>query len=189
MDRVLTLLRTAEDFARKAHGDQKRKYTGVPYWHHLQEVARTLMQYSATPDVIAAGWLHDTLEDTKATYQELRMSFGEGIADLVVEVTDVSRPDSGNTPEGVGNRPLRKAIDRQFVAGASWKGQMIKCADILSNTPDIVDHDIGFARIYVPEKGLLINELDKARKVQYPIWREAYDCVRAAQDRVRRRAA
>ena len=60
---------------------------------------------------------------------------------------------------------------------------MIKCADMLSNTMDIVAHDLGsariyvlgFARIYVPEKTLLIDELTKVRKVSYPIWRAAYD--------------
>ena len=41
---------------------------------------------------------------------------------------------------------------------------MIKCADMLSNTNDIVAHDLGFARVYVPEKKLLIDELTKARK-------------------------
>ena len=50
---------------------------------------------------------------------------------------------------------------------------MIKCADMLSNTKDIVAHDLGFARVYVPEKKLLIDELTKARKVSYPIWRAA----------------
>jgi hypothetical protein len=56
----------------------------------------------------------------------------------VLEVTDVSRPASSNTPPGKGNRPLRKAIDRQFLAGASWQGQMLKCADMLSNTKPTV---------------------------------------------------
>jgi hypothetical protein len=98
---------------------------------------------------------------------DLVFAFDRNIAGLVLQVTDVSRPDSGNTPEGKGNRLLRKAV-----AGASWQGQMIKCADMLSsNTKDIVAHDLGFARVYVPEKKLLIDELTKARKVSYPIWR------------------
>ena len=54
---------------------------------------------------------------------------------------------------------------------------MIKCADILSNTKDIVTHDLGFARVYVPEKKLRIDELTKARKVSYPIWRAASDSM------------
>lgn len=181
MSRTLELIHRAEDFARRAHGDQKRKWTGEPYWHHLQEVARTLMSYGATPDVIAAGWLHDTIEDTKTSYQELVQAFGPIIAGLVIEVTDVSRRDSGNTPEGIGNRILRKAIDRQYVAGASWRGQMIKCADMLSNTKDIVAHGGNFANVYVPEKKLLIDRLNKARTVVYPIWRAAYDQIVQAE--------
>jgi (p)ppGpp synthase/HD superfamily hydrolase len=181
MDRVLTLLRTAEDFARRAHGDQKRKFTGAPYWHHLQAVARTLLQYGATPDDVAAGWLHDTIEDTPTTYQELCLTFGHVIANLVIEVTDVSQKHSGNTPEGVGNRILRKQIDRQFLAGASWRGQFIKCADTLSNTSDIVANGGGFARVYVPEKKLLIDVLEKVRNVNYPIWRAAYDSIVQAE--------
>ena len=46
---------------------------------------------------------------------------------------------------------------------------MIKCADMLSNTKDIVADDLRFARVYVPEKKLLIDELTKVRKVSYPI--------------------
>lgn len=188
MDRVAELIKSASDFAAEAHHGHLRKFTGEPYWNHLHEVATTLRQYGATPEVIAAGYLHDTLEDTKVTHRQLVNSFGTFITDLVVQVTDVSRPDSGNTPESEGNRTLRKAIDRQFVAGASWKGQMIKCADMLSNTADIVQHAIGFARIYIPEKGLLINELDKVRKVNYPIWRACYDSVLQAQETIRRAA-
>jgi hypothetical protein len=63
----------------------------------------------------------------------------------VLQATDVSRPEHGN-------RQVRKAIDRQYLAGASWQGLMIKCADMLSNTKEIVTHDLGFARVYVPEK-------------------------------------
>lgn len=177
MSRTLELIHRAEDFARQAHGDQKRKFHGAPYWHHLQAVARTLMRYGATPDVIAAGWLHDVIEDTKTSYQELSQKFGFVIANLVIEVTDVSQRYSGNTPEGVGNRVLRKAIDRQYLAGASWRGQMIKCADILDNTGDILTHGGDFAQIYVPEKKLLIDRLDAVRTSNYEIWRAAYDQI------------
>lgn len=173
MDRISRLIDKASLFAKNAHFDQKRKYSGEPYWNHLQEVAITLLQYGATPAVIAAGYLRDTLEDTKVSYSDLVFAFDRNIAGLVLQVTEVSRPDSGNTPEGKGNRPLRKAVDRQFLAGASWQGQMIKCADMLSNTKDIVAHDLGFARVYVPEKKLLIDELTKTGKVSYPMRRRS----------------
>jgi hypothetical protein len=104
-------------------------------------------------------------------FQKQSSCIGSMIADLVLEVTDVSRPEHGN-------RAVRKAIDRQYLAGASWQGQMIKCADMLSNTKDIVAHDLRFARVYVPEKKLLTDQLTKVR---YPIWRAAYDSIVQAE--------
>ncbi|WP_157793787.1 HD domain-containing protein [Bradyrhizobium ottawaense] len=178
-------IEAGSDFARAAHADHKRKFTGEPYWNHLHEVATTLRSYGATPDIIVSGYLHDTIEDTKVTYFDLVKKFDRNVAGLVMEVTDVSRADTGNTPEGVGNRALRKAMDRQFLAGASWQGQMIKCADMLSNTADILTHGGGFARIYIPEKKLLIDVLDKVRNVNYAIWRAAYDQIVQAEDKLR----
>lgn len=188
MDRVSAYIESGSEFARKAHADHKRKFTDEPYWNHLHEVAMTLKAYGATPDVIVAGYLHDTIEDTKVTYYDLVAAFDENVASLVMQVTDVSRADTGNTPEGKGNRALRKAVDRQYVAGASWQGQFIKCADMLSNTKDILQHGGGFARIYVPEKKLLIGVLDKVRHVKYPIWRAAFDQIVAADRELERRA-
>jgi (p)ppGpp synthase/HD superfamily hydrolase len=178
----LELIRRAKEYAIWAHGNQRRKYTGEPYWHHLQEVATILLRYSAAAEIVAAGWLHDTIEDTGAPYQELRNQFGVEIAGLVMQVTDVSRKDSGNTPDGKGNRELRKAIDRQYLAGASWQGQMIKCADTISNTKDIADHDRGFAlKYYIPEKVLLMPELRNIRQANFSIWNEANEIVAKAE--------
>jgi hypothetical protein len=75
----------------------------------------------------------------------------------------------GRQPLEHGDRQVRKAIDPQYLARASWQGQKIKCADKLSNTKDIVADDLRFARVYVPEKKLLIDELTNVRKVSYPI--------------------
>lgn len=183
--RVAILLESAEDYARIAHEGQERKYTGEPYWHHLQEVAGILRKYGASPDIIAAGWLHDTIEDTKVSYQNLAIVFGHLIADHVISVTDVSRKDSGNTPEGIGNRALRKAIDRQYLAGASWQGQMIKCADIISNTKNIMEHCPGFAKVYIPENRLLIEVLQRVRTVNYSIWLAAYDQILKAEQKLK----
>lgn len=173
------LLAHAAEFAIRAHGDQKRKYTGAPYWHHLREVATTLIQYGASMDIVAAGWLHDTIEDTPVKFKELVAVFGLSISTMVLEVTDVSRPEHGN-------RELRKALDRQYVAGASWRGQMVKCADMLSNTSDILANDLNFAKVYIPEKRKLIDALHGARTVQYPIWRACFDSVVKAEKVIER---
>ena len=99
--------------------------------------------------------------------------FFAGDPERVVSITsrawatvNVEAAIAGGQPQEHGNREVRKAIDRQYLAGASWQGQMIKCADMLSNTKDIVADDLRFARVYVPEKRLLIDELTKVR---YPI--------------------
>ncbi|WP_315768489.1 MULTISPECIES: HD domain-containing protein [unclassified Bradyrhizobium] len=165
----------ARDFAKHAHGSQLRKYTGVPYWHHLEEVAGILLRHSQNPQVVAAGWLHDTLEDTSTTYEQLVAEFDATIAELVLEVTDVSRPEHGK-------RPMRKRLDRQYLAGASAFGQMIKCADTISNTRDIAEHDHRFAReVYIPEKAALVPVLVNARNLCYPLWRAAFDEVEKAK--------
>jgi (p)ppGpp synthase/HD superfamily hydrolase len=179
----LVLISKAREYAIWAHGEQKRKYTGEPYWFHLQEVAQILLRYSATADVVAAGWLHDVLEDTCIQFNELVNQFDATIAGLVLEVTDVSRKDHGP-------RPMRKRLDRQYLAGASWRGQMIKCADTISNTKDIVENDKRFAReCYVPEKVALVPVLTNVRMHCYPIWREASDVVSKAEQEIARVAA
>jgi (p)ppGpp synthase/HD superfamily hydrolase len=179
----LDLIHRAKAFAIKAHGDQRRKYKGEPYWHHLQEVASHLLRYSATPDVVAAGWLHDVLEDTETRYGMLLVEFGSEVADLVLEVTDVSRLEHGS-------RNIRKRIDRQYLAGASWRGQMIKCADTISNTSDIVANDLRFAKhAYIPEKLMLLPLLTNVRQYCFGIWNEAWEGVTRAEKEIMRDSA
>lgn len=176
------LIRRAKEYAIWAHGNQRRKYSGEPYWHHLQEVATILLRYSASAEVVAAGWLHDTIEDTGTTHEHLVKEFDSVIAELVLEVSDVSRPDHGN-------RTMRKRLDRQYLAGASAFGQMIKCADTISNTKDIVANDINFARkVYIPEKVALMPLLVNVRQYRYPLWREAFDVVSKAEQELLRAA-
>lgn len=176
------LINRAKAFAIEAHGNQVRKYTGEPYWHHCQEVAQTLLRYSADEATVAAGWLHDTIEDTDVAYLTLVQEFGYDVAGLVLEVTDVSRREHGN-------RVMRKRLDLQYLAGASWRGQMIKCADSLSNTPSVVQHDIGFAKIYLPEKRALMERLNAVRMACFPIWEEAYKAVRKGERELAERLA
>jgi len=70
-------------FAAKAHKGQTRKSTDIPYITHPFSVGMLLQKENCTDEVIAAGILHDTLEDTSATYEELIEHFGVRIANLV----------------------------------------------------------------------------------------------------------
>jgi (p)ppGpp synthase/HD superfamily hydrolase len=152
-------LRAAE-FAERVHGEQKRKYTGEPYFAHLREVATLLMEAGMSEELIAAGYLHDTLEDTATTLDELRDNFGPEVAQLVYEVTDVSKPEDGN-------RERRKEIDRQHLAQSSPDGATLKLADLISNTRSISQHDKAFAKVYLKEKSKLLDVLQHGAD---PLW-------------------
>src|SRR5580698_5492877 len=81
----------AAKFASEKHVAQKRKgMAGEPYVNHLIEVAQLVAGSSEQLDVnmVMAAFLHDTIEDTKTTREELEAAFGNDVASLVVEMTD-----------------------------------------------------------------------------------------------------
>src|SRR3989304_2231364 len=84
------LLHRAYRFAAKAHKSQKR-VSGEPYINHCLAVAIILAELHVPPAVVAAGLLHDTVEDTNVTLQDLRSEFGEDVAKLVDGVTKLSQ--------------------------------------------------------------------------------------------------
>lgn len=149
-----SLIQKAADFAAGAHRGQLRKYTGDEYIVHPEAVAGTLETLGFPETVVAAAWLHDVVEDCGITYQTLVEEFGKEVADLVLEVTDMST-------KADGNRDVRKEIDRQHLAKASPHGQSIKLADIIDNTYSIEAHDPDFARVYKHEKVRLLEVLTK----------------------------
>jgi (p)ppGpp synthase/HD superfamily hydrolase len=148
----MDIVRKAQVYAMAAHAavGQKRKYTGEPYIVHPAEVARIVAGVpGATPDMVAAAWLHDVVEDTDCTFTDVHVAFGADIAALVGWLTDVSRPEDGN-------RAYRKAVDRAHTAEAPAEAQTIKLADLISNSRSIMEHDPAFARTYLEEKRLLL---------------------------------
>ena len=145
----------ATAFAVAAHSavGQKRKYTGDEYWRHPIAVSHLIKNFFPNDkNMIAAALLHDVVEDTQVTIETIQMMFGEDIANLVYDLTDVSKPEHGN-------RAARKAIDRQHTAAASPRAKAIKLADLIHNTQSIVEHDQNFAIVYLEEKELLLEVL------------------------------
>lgn len=141
----------AKEYATAAHArvGQTRKYTSEPYIVHPRAVACILTNVRARPEVIAAGWLHDVVEDCGVSHAEIYSLFGADVSSLVEMVTDVSR-------ESDGNRAVRKAIDRNHLERASDEGKTIKLADMIDNTSSICYHDTKFAHIYLGEKRELL---------------------------------
>jgi len=154
------LVKHARSFATQAHQriGHRRKYTRQPYEVHLKAVAQTVGTVTDDAEMIAAAWLHDTVEDTSATHYDIEQAFGKQVARLVYELTDISKPSDGN-------RAMRKALDRQHLARASARTQTIKLADIIDNSRDICTHDPEFARVYLNEAGLLLQVLEQGDAV------------------------
>ena len=113
----MNIIKKAEIFAREKHKHQKRT-GGAPFIDHPKTVATLLAHITKDEEVIAAAWLHDTIEDCGVTYEELVDAFNIRIADLVMEVTD----------EGQYNT---------FPRLKTREGILIKFADRLHNISDM----------------------------------------------------
>ncbi len=78
----ITLVKEAAYFAISAHGNQT--YDGYPYYFHLEEVVEVLREFGFTEDTyIMAGYLHDALEDTAVSYNDIKNKFGIDVAEIV----------------------------------------------------------------------------------------------------------
>ena len=122
----LHLVSLAADFATRRHADQRRKGASrEPYINHLTEVAGLLAEATEgrDPELVAAGFLHDTLEDTETEYEELQLRFGKRVAKLVSEVTD-----DKSLPKTV-----RKRLQIVHTPKKSRRARLVKLADKISN--------------------------------------------------------
>ena len=85
-------VKEAADFAAKAHGSQQ--YGSLPYWHHLNAVYMNAKSYGGTKTEQTVAWLHDVIEDTKVTKQDIAKVFGALVAHLVDLVTNKSSKET-----------------------------------------------------------------------------------------------
>jgi GTP diphosphokinase / guanosine-3',5'-bis(diphosphate) 3'-diphosphatase len=121
----------AARFAAEKHAQQKREGAlGEPYMNHLVEVAELIAASSNELDaeLIMAGFLHDTIEDTSVTFQELENHFGRDVASLVAEVTD----DKSLPKE------MRKKLQVETAHKKSRRAQTLKLADKIANLRSIL---------------------------------------------------
>lgn len=157
-------------FAMNAHKGQERKYTGEPYITHCAGVVWLVKTCVHTPEMVAAAWLHDTVEDCGVPLATIEEKFGLKVATLVEMLTDVSKPSDGK-------RAVRKAIDRAHTAKASWKAKTVKLADLIDNSRSIIERDPEFAKVYLTEKRLLLDEALKDQGAR-GLWVMADEIVR-----------
>lgn len=145
----MNLVERADAFAEAAHAsiDHRRKYGGDPYIVHPREVEQILLKLAVNPvtdEMRAAALLHDVVEDTPVTIEQIREEFGDAVTALVSDLTDVAVPSDGN-------RKTRMGINLAHTEAASAEAHTIKCADIVSNAPSITEHNPGFARKWLKE--------------------------------------
>jgi (p)ppGpp synthase/HD superfamily hydrolase len=138
------LIKKAREFAELAHAGVVRRGTGEPYFEHVERVAKAVEALGFPERVIAAGYLHDVVEDTDVSSEELAEKFGPEVAALVAEVTN---PALEKLP---GNREWRKAKETEHLAKTSYFGASLKLADILDNASNVREIDPVFAAKYLP---------------------------------------
>lgn len=150
------LVEKAYQFAQEAHKDQRRK-SGEPYFIHPCFVASILVELSLDPPTVAAGLLHDTVEDCKdqgITLDTIRQEFGEEVAMLVDGVTKLNKLDFADKEEAQAES-LRKMI---LAMGKDIRVVLIKLADRLHNMRTLkfqkVERQVAISRetldIYAP---------------------------------------
>jgi guanosine-3',5'-bis(diphosphate) 3'-pyrophosphohydrolase len=131
-EKELALLFRALAFAAHKHRDQRRKDAEAsPYINHPIALAEVLAGEGGIADVevLAAALLHDTIEDTATTAEELRAEFGARIAAMVEEVTD-----DQNLPKAD-----RKRLQIEHAAALSPGAKLVKLADKICNLRDVAD--------------------------------------------------
>ena len=161
-------LMEAIEFASNAHKGQM--YGDVPYTEHLYDVVYNLQTYgNFDDDVIMAGWLHDTLEDTTTTLSDIITTFGKEVARLVFACTD----------EQGDNRKERQARTCPKLIAAGPKAIVIKIADRIANIQRCIQlRDQKRLRMYQKEHHDLKEALQKMTSNQETeaLW-NAFDLV------------
>ncbi len=123
----MTIIEKARELAKARHAHLFRPNKAKqPVIEHLAEVAQLVQDAGGSPDCIAAAWLHDSVEDTDTTLEEIRQVFGGHIADLVDGLTD---------PPEFADMPLqqRKQLQAERLKDKSHEVKLIKLCDQISN--------------------------------------------------------
>ena len=170
---MMKQLITALDFAADKHKTQRRKDAEAsPYINHPIALANLLLNEAGVEDqrVLVAAVLHDTIEDTDTTAQELVRHFGKDVADIVLEVTD-----DKNLPKAE-----RKRLQIEHAAHISRRAKLVKLADKICNLRDIAgspppDWPVDRKREYFDWSKSVVDELRGVHPGLEHLFDKAYD--------------
>ncbi|HYD19177.1 MAG TPA: HD domain-containing protein [Patescibacteria group bacterium] len=154
-------LMDATGFAAMKHAKQVRKYSGDPYLTHLMRVAQKLesleVYFPVTDEMLQAAVLHDVIEDTDCTADELRARFGDTVTGYV---------EALSIDFEAGKRQERMAKYAAQLHAAPAEVQRIKACDLWDNNADIRENDPGFHVVYLREVLAVAEGLDKLGPLQ-----------------------
>lgn len=161
----------AVGFALRWHGDQRRP-TGAPYLEHLLEAVEVLVRGAGVtdPELLCAAVLHDVVEDTPATLEDVRERFGDRVAAMVGWVT---KPE----PEDGADRAAAKAAYLSHLADAPDDAIVVKLADRASNVQTLRNLALPRQREYYAQTVAYIMPLAEPRAWWagwYADWQEAH---------------
>jgi (p)ppGpp synthase/HD superfamily hydrolase len=155
------LFLSAAEFAHEQHErvGQKREASGEPYIVHPLEVAELVytmgneFEYPAewTEVAVIAALLHDTIEDTQCSYNDIETRFGAVVRDTVFWLTDVVEKPKGN-------RRVRKELERVRLMAAPGRVKFIKCCDIIANSRSVLKDKPDSAQLFLTEKMALLDQ-------------------------------
>lgn len=149
----MSMILKAAALAVRAHEGQKRKYTGQPYVTHPARVAgRVALIPGVTEEMVAAAYLHDVLEDTTTTRDEIEGVTNPQVGFYVDLLTNKSKGSALPREE-------RKALDRKHLAEAPIQVRQIKALDRIDNLLEMVDAPKDFRKLYAAESILLADAL------------------------------
>ncbi len=121
-------VKQAKEFAREKHEGITRRDGVTPYFDHLKQVVKNLKKLGITnQDILCAGWLHDTIEDTDTDYDDISGQFGKTVADIVASVTKDTR-----LPRQIRERKYVDQLRRSM-----WQAKVVKLGDIVANISDL----------------------------------------------------
>ncbi len=172
------LINKAVAFAVKAHSAQCRKGTDIPYVTHPLSAGMILARAGASENMVIAGILHDCLEDTAVTFDELKDEFNEEVATLVLGCSEKDKKDTWRNRKTHTIEHLKSAPDSVCI---------VSCADKLHNLLSLIDdfkkHGDGLWKRFNASKQdqvwyySSLGEVFKRKQVSHPIFRDFDDAL------------
>lgn len=157
----------ARKFAYQRHGFGRRKHEDALHTEHLERVVALLREYGyESPLILAAAYLHDTVEKASVKLEEIAQTFGAEIGEIVFWLTDADGEEE----------PFQNMVSAWRLSRAPLEAKLIKLADLIDNTCTIRAHDPPYAETYLGKKALILTHMARVEGdalTRLPLYTEA----------------